>query len=172
MKRYLENLFLRCFSILYVCPIGKEMRTKFKNYKETSEDKGKCNLPFMTRLDSNVYKTFVMFFKSFQFSSELCFLGESSFEVQRRIKIFIFLNFTNEIYHCGNFFYEKMKQFFYETTFSWNNFLWNHFLCSERKKLPIIFHKLHYLLYLNHHNIEIASWFQWNCQGLWWPYLC
>ena len=53
------------------------MQTKFKNYKETSEDKAKCNLPFMTRLDSNVYKTFVMFFKSFQFSSELCFLGES-----------------------------------------------------------------------------------------------
>ena len=88
------------------------MQTKFKNYKETSEDKAKCNLPFMTRLDSNVYKTFVMFFKSFQFSSELCFLGESSFEAQSRIKILIFLSFTNEIYHYGNFFYENVEQFF------------------------------------------------------------
>ena len=93
------------------------MQTKFKSYKETSEDKAKCNLPFMTRLDSNVYKTFVMFFKSFQFSSELCFLGESSFEAQRRIKIFLFLNFTNEIYHYRNFCYENIKQFFYETNF-------------------------------------------------------
>ena len=99
------------------------MQTKFKNYKETSEDKAKCNLPFMTRLDSNVYKTFVMFFKSFQFSSELCFLGDSSFEAQRKIKIFIFLNFTIEIYHYRIFFFMKtlnnffMKQISFETFF-------------------------------------------------------
>ena len=60
-----------------------------------------------------------MFFKSFQFSSELCFLGESWFEAQRRIKIF---NFTNETYHYRNFFYENIKQFFYETNFFWNIF--------------------------------------------------
>ena len=54
------------------------MQTKVKKYKETREDKVKCNLPFMTRLESSVYKPFFMFFKSFQFTSELCFLQESS----------------------------------------------------------------------------------------------
>ena len=88
------------------------MQTKLKKYKERSEDKAKSNLPFMKQLGSNVYKTFAMFFKSFQFSSELCFLGESSFEAQSRIKILIFLSFTNEIYHYGNFFYENVEQFF------------------------------------------------------------
>ena len=28
-----------------------------------------------------------------------------------------FLNFTNEIYHYRNFFYENIKQYFYETNF-------------------------------------------------------
>ena len=126
------------------------MQIKFKSDKEIYEDKAKCNLPFMTRFVSNVYTTFVMFLKSFQFSPELCFLGESSFEAQSRIKILIFLSFTNEIYHHGNFFYENVEQFFYET-----NFLWNHFLCSEQK--VFIFHKFYYSLYLSHHNIEIAS---------------
>ena len=65
-----------------------------KKYEETSEDKAKLNLPFMTRLDSNVYKTFFMFFKSFQFSSELSFLGESSFEAQSRIKLILLMKFT------------------------------------------------------------------------------
>ena len=69
------------------------MQTKLKEYKETREDKAKCNLPFMTRLDNNVYKPFFMFFKGFQFSSKLCFLHKSSFEAQSRIKIFIFLKF-------------------------------------------------------------------------------
>ena len=93
------------------------MQTKSKKYKKTREDKAKFNLPFMTRLDSNVYKTFFMFFKSFQFSSELCFLGESSFEGQGGIKIFIFFYFTNEVYHYRKLFYETIKQFFYETIF-------------------------------------------------------
>ena len=132
MKRYLKNLSLRCFSILYVCSIENEMQTKFKNYKETSEDKAKCNLPFMTRLNSNVYKTFVTFFKSFQFSSELCFLGESWFEAQRRIKIF---NFTNETYHYRNFFYENIKQFFYETNFFWKFFFIKPFFMQWAKKV-------------------------------------
>ena len=113
------------------------MQTKFKIYKEIYEDKAKCNLPFMTRFVSNVYTTFVMFLKSFQFSPELCFLGEFSFEAQSRIKILIFLSFTNEIYHYGNFFYENIKQFFYETIF-----LWNHFLCSKQK----VFHLSQVLL--------------------------
>ena len=76
----------------------------------------------MTRFVSNVYTTFVMFLKSFQFSPELCFLGESSFEAQSRIKILIFLSFTNEIYHYGHFFMKTfnnffMKQIFYGTIF-------------------------------------------------------
>ena len=135
MKRYLKNLSLRCFSILYVCSTGNEMQRKFKNYKETSEDKAKCNLPFMTRLNSNVYKTFVTFFKSFQFSSELCFLGESWFEAQRRIKIF---NFTNETYHYRIFFYENIKfyiKFFYETNFFWNIFFIKPFFMQWAKKV-------------------------------------
>ena len=37
------------------------MQTKLKKYKETREDKGKYNLPFMTRLDSNAYKPFSSF---------------------------------------------------------------------------------------------------------------
>ena len=130
------------------------MQTKLKKYKKTREDKAKFNLPFMTRLDSNVYKTFVMFFKSFQFSSELCFLGESSFEGQGRIKIFIFfislMKFTiTENYFMkplNNFF---MKQYFYEAIFhtlSKKNFT-NHLL-------QVL------LLYLSHHNIEIALWSQ------------
>ena len=63
---------------------------KVKKYKETREDEAKCNLPFMTRFDSNVFKPFFMFFKSFQFSSKLCFLQESSFEAHSKVKIFIF----------------------------------------------------------------------------------
>ena len=128
MKRCLKNLSLRCSSILYVCSIGNEMQTKWKKYKETSEDKAKCHLPFMARLDSNVYKTFVMFFKSFQFPSELCFLGESSFEARIRVKILIFLKFHQphsalQIFFLWNywiiFLWSEffMKQLFYETIF-------------------------------------------------------
>ena len=130
------------------------MQTKLKKYKKTREDKAKFNLPFMTRLDSNVYKTFVMFFKSFQFSSELCFLGESSFEGQGRIKIFIFfislMKFTiTENYFMkplNNFF---MKQYFYEAIF---------YTVSKKNFTNHLLQVL--LLYLSHHNIEIASWSQ------------
>ena len=66
---------------------------EIKENKETREDKAKRNLPFMTRLDSNVYKPFFMLFKSFQFSSKLCFLQESSFEARSRMKIFISFKF-------------------------------------------------------------------------------
>ena len=97
------------------------MQMKFKNYKETSEDKAKCNLLFMARLDSNVYQTFVMF-KSFQFSSELCFLGDSSFEAQRKIKIFNFLNFTIEIYHYRIFFFMKTSNNFFMKPISFETF--------------------------------------------------
>ena len=166
MKGCLKNLSLRCLSILYLCSIGNEMQTKFKNYEETSENERKCNLPFMTQLDSNVYKTFAIFFKSFQFSSELWFLGESSFEAQSRIKIFIFKISLIKITITEIFFMKKLNNFFMKQVFYEIIFLWNHFLCSEQKKLPIIFHKFYYLLYLSHHNIEIASWSQWKCQGL------
>ena len=60
---------------------------------------------------------------SFQFSSELCFLGESSFEAQSRIKIFIFKQISPMKFTITKIFFMKQwsnfftKQIFYETIF-------------------------------------------------------
>ena len=79
------------------------MQTKIGKNDETREGKVKFHFPLMARLNSNLCKTIVMFFKSFQFSSELCLLGESLFKAQGKMKIPIFFDLTNEIYRYRQF---------------------------------------------------------------------
>ena len=82
----------------------------------------------MTRLDSNVYKTFVKFFKFPVFFWVMFSWRIFIWSTEQDENLHFLANFTNEIYHYKNFFYETMEQFFYET-----NFLWNHFFFSEQK---------------------------------------
>ena len=99
----------------------------------------------MTKLDSNVCKTIVILFKSFQFPSEICFLGKSSFQAQGKINLFFFISLMK---FNIRYFYETIVQLYYTVTKK----ITNHLL---------------QVYYLSHHDTEVGLWSHCKNQALW-----